>query len=164
MPREETKEEEEERKARSAYDLVRLRLKRLEQNIHKPVVIPAMQEKLVAPKPPPEFVRNVVGSSAAAGSAEYHIYRNNRRKEYNRIDYINAKAKLEEEAADFAAKQADVQEEEDDRTAKKRAKRQRLKENKKKKKKPKRESGEDSSDDEESESDEEAKVVKTDAV
>lgn len=33
MPREENKELEEERKAKNAYDLIRLRLNRLEKNI-----------------------------------------------------------------------------------------------------------------------------------
>lgn len=36
------------------------------------------------PRPPPDFVRNVVGSSAAAGSAEFHIFRNNRKREMDR--------------------------------------------------------------------------------
>ena len=41
------------------------------------------------PPEPPEFYRNVVGSSAGAGSAEFHIFRNNRRKEMKRLAWMD---------------------------------------------------------------------------
>ncbi|VDN24836.1 unnamed protein product [Gongylonema pulchrum] len=85
MPRE-NKEEEEEQKARTAYDLIRMRLDRLQKNIEKPVSIPQRRDSR-KPRPPPDFVRNVVGSSAAAGSAEFHIFRNNRKREMDRQRY-----------------------------------------------------------------------------
>lgn len=40
----------------------------------------------------PEFVRNVMGSSAGAGSGEFHVYRHLRRKEYARQKHIQLKA------------------------------------------------------------------------
>lgn len=40
----------------------------------------------------PEFVRNVMGSSAGAGSGEFHVYRHLRRKEYARQKFIQEKA------------------------------------------------------------------------
>ncbi|CAJ0584301.1 unnamed protein product, partial [Mesorhabditis spiculigera] len=156
MPREETKEEEAERKALTAYDLIRVKLEHLQKNIDKPAPIPPRPEKLTAPKAAPEFVRNVVGSTAAAGSAEYHIFRNLRRREQNRLDYINAKAKMEQDAEEFEAERLEIQQEEEQRTAKKRAKRQRQKDNKRKRKTKAKKEGESSSDDDSDDDEEEA--------
>jgi hypothetical protein len=39
----------------------------------------------------PDFVRNVMGSSAGAGSGEFHVYRHLRRKEYARQKFIQEK-------------------------------------------------------------------------
>ncbi|VDN05212.1 unnamed protein product [Thelazia callipaeda] len=121
MPRED-KEQEEEQKARSAYDLIRMRLQRLQNNIEKPVSIPQRRDGR-KPRPPPDFVRNVVGSSAAAGSAEFHIFRNNRKREMDRLDYMNQKALQEELDANYLAQRAKRIEDEEKRTAKKRLKR-----------------------------------------
>lgn len=42
--------------------------------------------------PVPDFVRNVMGSSAGAGSGEFHVYRHLRRKEYARQKFIQEKS------------------------------------------------------------------------
>ncbi|VDM51873.1 unnamed protein product, partial [Angiostrongylus costaricensis] len=94
----------------------------------KPAPIPARRAELKPPRPPPEFVRNVVGSSAAAGSAEYHIYRINRKKEQNRLDYIAKVAEKEELDEEYRAHKLEVERMEAERTAKKRAKRLRRRE------------------------------------
>ncbi|KRY77217.1 PRKR-interacting protein 1 -like protein [Trichinella pseudospiralis] len=79
------------RGAKTAVDEQRRRLEKLLQNIDKPAYIPE-KPKEWKPEPPPEFVRNVVGSSAGAGSGEYHIYRNIRKKENERLQYIEQQA------------------------------------------------------------------------
>lgn len=90
------------------------------------------------PKPPPEFVRNVVGSSAAAGSAEFHIFRNNRRKEMNRLEYIEKEAITKELDEEFERRNRERREMEEARTARKRLKRQKKKEKMKRVKKSKK--------------------------
>ncbi|VDN55072.1 unnamed protein product [Dracunculus medinensis] len=121
MPRED-KVQEEEQRARTAYDLIRMRLERLQENIDKPVSIPQRRDAR-KPRPPPDFVRNVVGSSAAAGSAEFHIFRNNRKREMDRLDYMNQKYLNEQLDAEFEMKRRHQLEIEEKKTAKKRRKR-----------------------------------------
>uniref|UniRef100_A0A8C4JI65 PRKR interacting protein 1 n=1 Tax=Dromaius novaehollandiae TaxID=8790 RepID=A0A8C4JI65_DRONO len=82
-----------------AADLPRLIPRCVRGPHEKTVPIP---EKLNewAPRPPPEFVRDVMGSSAGAGSGEFHVYRHLRRREYQRQDFMDAmaeKQKLDEE-------------------------------------------------------------------
>ncbi|XP_066492164.1 PRKR-interacting protein 1 [Tiliqua scincoides] len=114
---------------RSAAEEQRLKLERLMRNPDKTVPIP---EKLNewAPRPPPEFVRDVMGSSAGAGSGEFHVYRHLRRREYQRQDFMDAmaeKQKLDEEYQRKLEQNKIVAEEQ---TAKRRKKRQKMKEKK----------------------------------
>ncbi|KAF7636429.1 hypothetical protein Mgra_00004216 [Meloidogyne graminicola] len=129
MPREENREIEEERRARNAYDLIRIRLNRLEKNIDKPILIPQRKDD-PKPKAPPEFVRNVVGSSAAAGSSEFHIFRNNKRREQERLDFIEKQALKEDLDKEFEERKMARREAEEQKTARKREKRQRQKDRK----------------------------------
>jgi hypothetical protein len=76
-------------------------------------------------------VRNIVGSSAAAGSAEFHIFRNNKRREQERLEYIQKMAKKEDMDQEFEERKRERREAEEQRTAKKREKRQRQKERRK---------------------------------
>lgn len=57
----------------------------------KPVIIPERPKERGMP-PVPDFVRNVMGSSAGAGSGEFHVYRHLRRKEYARQKYLKESA------------------------------------------------------------------------
>lgn len=57
----------------------------------KPVMLPERPKAKNTPSVP-EFVRNVMGSSAGAGSGEFHVYRHLRRKEYARQKFIQEKA------------------------------------------------------------------------
>lgn len=115
------KESAEEKKPiiiKNATDLQRLKLEKLMKNpvsnilqhniffkIHKykfyvPSLYVAQDKAVVIPEgpkqkslpPPPDFVRNVMGSSAGAGSGEFHVYRHLRRKEYARQKFIQEKS------------------------------------------------------------------------
>jgi len=57
----------------------------------KPIILPERPKAKNTPSVP-EFVRNVMGSSAGAGSGEFHVYRHLRRKEYARQKFIQEKA------------------------------------------------------------------------
>lgn len=57
----------------------------------KPVIIPERPKERGMPVVP-DFVRNVMGSSAGAGSGEFHVYRHLRRKEYARQKYLKESA------------------------------------------------------------------------
>ncbi|MEE6468745.1 hypothetical protein FKM82_008363, partial [Ascaphus truei] len=75
------------------------------------------------PRSAPEFVRDVMGSSAGAGSGEFHVYRHLRRREYQRqefMDVMSEKQKLDDE---FDRKMKENKILADERTAKRRLKR-----------------------------------------
>lgn len=106
------------------------------------------------PRPPPsvpDFVRNVMGSSAGAGSGEFHVYRHLRRKEYARQKFIQNKSRLEELDDAYHKKIEENAKKAADRTAKKRARRMKRKEQAKK---PKEEQKSDVASDESSEEEE----------
>ncbi|KAL0272223.1 UNVERIFIED_CONTAM: hypothetical protein PYX00_005282 [Menopon gallinae] len=130
-------ETEKPKPIKKTADLQRLKLEKLMKNFDKPVVIPERpKEKNISQAP--EFVRNVMGSSAGAGSGEFHVYRHLRRKEYARQKFIQLKS--EKEMLDEAYKRKLEQNAKmaEERTAKRRAKRLKKKEKmKNRKKKPK---------------------------
>ncbi|KAL1490113.1 hypothetical protein ABEB36_012854 [Hypothenemus hampei] len=122
---------------RNAADLQRLKLEKLMKHPEKPVIIPEPPKERGSPHIP-DFVRNVMGSSAGAGSGEFHVYRHLRRKEYARQKYLQEKARREKEDNEYKMKLEENKRLAEERTSKKRAKR--LKKKKKHKagaKKPK---------------------------
>ncbi|PIK50896.1 putative PRKR-interacting protein 1-like [Apostichopus japonicus] len=128
---------------KSFADKQRVHLEKLMNNMEKPVFIP---EKLKnrTPRAPPEFVRDVMGSSAGAGSGEFHVYRGYRRREMARQAFLDSSHEKEEKDAKFQEKLEKNKQKAEDRTAKKRAKRQRRKQKQlaKKQKMQKEEEGE----------------------
>uniref|UniRef100_A0A1B6GHW8 PRKR-interacting protein 1 homolog n=1 Tax=Cuerna arida TaxID=1464854 RepID=A0A1B6GHW8_9HEMI len=129
-----TKNSDEEPKptvAKNAVELQRFKLEKLMKNPDKPVVIPDRVKDKKMPHVP-EFVRNVMGSSAGAGSGEFHVYRHLRRKEYARQKFIQEKSEkqLLEEA--YHQKLLDNKQAAEEKTAKKRAKRLKKKAKRKK--------------------------------
>lgn len=111
---------------KSQAEAQRLHVESLMKNPEKPARIPdARKEK--GPREAPEFVRWVPGSSAGAGSGEFHVYRGLRAKEYARQEYIEKVAAREEKDQEFNERRMAHQTEDAAKTAKRRAKRQRKK-------------------------------------
>merc|ERR1711930_7858 len=79
---------------RTPYDVQRSKLEKLMKNPEKPVNIP-VPRKEKDPNKAPEFVYNVMGSSAGAGSGEFHVYMQIRRKEYARQKIMEEKKSKE---------------------------------------------------------------------
>lgn len=92
----------------------------------KTKVVTGYQEGGGAPKPArPEKVENVMGSTAGAGSCEFHLYRAARAREVMRLETMETEEKLAEEAAVFAAKVEKNRKEALERTQKNAEKRKR---------------------------------------
>ncbi|KAL6439418.1 hypothetical protein ACFW04_003927 [Cataglyphis niger] len=127
------KEEEKPTVAKTAVDLQRLKLMKLMKNIDKPIILPERPKAKNTPSVP-EFVRNVMGSSAGAGSGEFHVYRHLRRKEYARQKFIQEKAHKELLDDEYHQKLEENKRLAEEATAKKRAKRLKKKQGRKQRK------------------------------
>ncbi len=90
------------------------------------VVLPApARAKTLAP--PPEIVANVQGSSAGAGSGEFHVYKASRRREYERLRLMDEEVRKEKADAEFEAKQEERRKVDEAKTNKNKARREKQK-------------------------------------
>ena len=93
----------------------------------RPIVLPeaSKQNTMSSLAPPPEIVANVQGSSAGAGSGEFHVYKASRRREYERMRLMDEEAKKEEDEAKWEQDEKERKEKDNEKTRKNREKRNR---------------------------------------
>lgn len=72
---------------------------------------------------PPEIVANVQGSSAGAGSGEFHVYKASRRREYERIRIMEGEVERENADREFEKRREEKRKVDEARTQKRRKKR-----------------------------------------
>ena len=77
--------------------------------------------------PPPEIVANVQGSSAGAGSGEFHVYKASRRREYERLRLMDEEVKREKENEEFEKAKEQRRKKDEAKTNKNKARRDKLK-------------------------------------
>lgn len=82
---------------------------------------------------PPEIVSNVQGSSAGAGSGEFHVYKASRRREYERLRGMEEEVKREKAQEEFEVGRAEREKRDEEKTRKNREKREKMKARKAKK-------------------------------
>lgn len=78
------------------YDSQRRRIDKLMENPDRVIELPDTSMSSSKRYEPPDFVRNVMGSSAGAGSGEFHVYRHLRRKEMTRLKAMEESAMIDE--------------------------------------------------------------------
>ncbi|KAF9346890.1 hypothetical protein BGX26_001609 [Mortierella sp. AD094] len=136
-------------------ELQKKQLDKLLEKIDKPVHIPERSNQTRGPKEPKDYVKNVQGSSAGAGSGEFHVYRAMRRREYARLKNMELESKEEREQREHEEKLMAKRAADEEKTEKNRTKRQRRKQrarnNSLSKKKDGSRSNEDDEEDEENE-------------
>ncbi|KAL4870934.1 hypothetical protein BDV12DRAFT_164944 [Aspergillus spectabilis] len=73
---------------------------------------------------PPEIVANVQGSSAGAGSGEFHVYKASRRREYERLRLMQDEVDREKDGVEWQKKQEEVRRKDEEKTEKNRKRRE----------------------------------------
>ena len=97
-------------------------------NPTKPVFIPEPRKEKDVNKAS-DFQYNVMGSSAGAGSGEFHVYRQIRRKETDRQKELGKRKDRDDMNEAYHQKLDENEKASEDKTSKKRAKRQKKKQN-----------------------------------
>ncbi|KAG5357523.1 hypothetical protein CJU90_6363 [Yarrowia sp. C11] len=77
--------------------------------------------------PPPDVIYTFTGSTAGAGSGEFHVYKHARHKEAERLKYINEAAQKDTERDEFLKRREEQQQKDAEKTNKNRARRQKRK-------------------------------------
>ena len=88
---------------------------------------PPKQRTVASLAPPPEIVANVQGSSAGAGSGEFHVYKASRRREYERLRLMQLEVDKEKGDAEWAKQRDEAKRKDDEKTEKNRRRREKKK-------------------------------------
>lgn len=73
---------------------------------------------------PPEIVANVQGSSAGAGSGEFHVYKASRRREYERLRLMQSEVDKEKNDAEWEKDREATKKKDEEKTDKNRRRRE----------------------------------------
>ena len=82
--------------------------------------------------PPPEIVTNVQGSSAGAGSGEFHVYKASRRREAERLRLMEDEVEKQRKDREWEEKREKIKEEDEKKLNKNRVRRAKQKQRKEK--------------------------------
>lgn len=85
---------------------------------------PPSGAQAVARRAVPEIVTNVQGSSAGAGSGEFHVYKASRRREYERVRLMDEEVSREREKEDFEKARKEREERDAEKTRRNRERRE----------------------------------------
>ncbi|KAK9368519.1 hypothetical protein V1509DRAFT_71629 [Lipomyces kononenkoae] len=105
------------------YASLRTQLSSLAKNPNKEIIIPRPKSPSELIPPPPELVTNVQGSSAGAGSGEFHVYKQARRREMERTKLFEEQREKEKTLKEFEEHREQMRMLDDQRTSKNREKR-----------------------------------------
>lgn len=94
---------------------------------------PSLPKTSTSLPPPPEIVANVQGSSAGAGSGEFHVYKASRRREYERLRLMQSEVDKEKGDDEWVREREETRKKDDEKTEKNRKRREKRNAAKKKK-------------------------------
>ncbi|OAX84121.1 hypothetical protein ACJ72_01510 [Emergomyces africanus] len=98
-----------------------------------PIPAPPKPRTSASLAPPPEIIANVQGSSAGAGSGEFHVYKASRRREYERLKLMEQELKIDQADELFERRREEARRRDEEKTEKNRRKREKKKKAKEKK-------------------------------